>query len=858
MTSRTHNRPLSRLFRPETPLSPSMSERIAALDATSAEQLAALALADAEDAVRAAAIERLPYGESLRALAGLRPSATPSPEFAPLAQQRLASLIDEQAIPWARVRADSENTWALVQVAELCSDPAYLEQAMASLEDPQQLITLVLEGASLRLRQLAAQRIEEREDLNRLLKQLHGKEKSVYRILKDKRDALRAEAQKATHVEQDIRTIYTSLEALLSRPYDALFPPALEHFEARWRTFEGQAQPWARERVQVAIDRCRAVLDGQLREAEEHAARLAEHSARQAAQQRAREEADAQAAEAARARSEAETLAAAEAEELRQAEAKALAERRAAEALAFRQIATLMARAHGALRAGHTGPAAGLRRAIEEKCATAPALPTSLARGLQELDAKLHTLKEWKDYAVSPKRAELIAEMEALAGSSESPKKLAERIKDLRAQWKTISQGVVVDSEADWQRFNQAALIAYEPCRAYFEAQSRLRAENVDKRQHVLERLLAFESKHNGEHPDWRAIGAVLYEAPMEWRRIGPVDRRAVRALEEQFDASLARLRGRLESRHAQNAADKRALIERARGLLGKADGREAAEGAKALQQHWREIGPASRDEEGSLWNEFREQCDNVFKKRQQAFAEHAAGLESHKAQALKLCEDVEQLAAQSGAALLEGAKGMAQWLTAFEALGELPRADARTLQARFNRAVTQCELKVRGQHTQDAAQLFENLIEATQRIHAYGWTVASESAATEGESLKSEAESYIAGVAQWPKGGAALLKEAWAKAEAAGNADLAANESALRLLCIRAEIATERPTPAEDQALRRSYQLQRLVQGMGQGHEPTAFDWDALAREWVCVGPVSPATRSVLLTRFRQCRHKA
>ena len=101
------------------------------------------------------------------------------------------------------------------------------------------MVRLVVDGSSLRLRQLAAQRVDNREDLNHLLKQLQGKDKSVYRILKDKRDALRAEAQQAAHVEQDIRTIYTSLEALLARPYDALFAPALEHFEARWQTLRG-------------------------------------------------------------------------------------------------------------------------------------------------------------------------------------------------------------------------------------------------------------------------------------------------------------------------------------------------------------------------------------------------------------------------------------------------------------------------------------------------------------------------------------------------------------------------------------------------------------------------------------------
>ena len=165
------------------------------------------------------------------------------------------------------------------------------------------------------------------------------------------------------------------------------------------------------------------------------------------------------------------------------------------------------------------------------------------------------------------------------------------------------------------------------------------------------------------------------------------------------------------------------------------------------------------------------------------------------------------------------------------------------------------CESKVRAQRAQDAAQVFESLIEATRRIYAYGWAVANGAAAAERDALKAEAEAFIAGVSQWPKGGAAALKGAWPKAEAASNADGVPNEKALRMLCIRGEIATERSTPAEDQDLRRSYQLQRLVQGMGQGRELTVFDWEASALEWVGIGPVSPATYEPLLTRFRHCR---
>ena len=176
---------------------------------------------------------------------------------------------------------------------------------------------------------------------------------------------------------------------------------------------------------------------------------------------------------------------------------------------------------------------------------------------------------------------ELIAEMEALKGSSESPPRLAERIRDLRAQWKTISQGAQVDADADWQRFNQAAAIAYEPCRIHFEAQAAARAENVARCGQLLARVQRFETAQAHENPDWRLMSEVLHEAPLEWRRVGPVDRSAVRPIKAEFDAALERLRTRLTAWHAQNETRKRALPHaQAQALLAETDSRIATDGA--------------------------------------------------------------------------------------------------------------------------------------------------------------------------------------------------------------------------------------------------------------------------------------
>jgi hypothetical protein len=84
---------------------------------------------------------------------------------------------------------------------------------------------------------------------------------------------------------------------------------------------------------------------------------------------------------------------------------------------------------------------------------------------------------------------------------------------------------------------------------------------------------------------------------------------------------------------------------------------------------------------------------------------------------------------------------------------------------------------------------------------------------------------------------------------------DLAANETALRLLCVRAELIAGIESPAEDLPLRREYQMQRLVASMGRGERAGPGDIDDLALEWIASGPVEAEVYDSLLGRFMRCR---
>jgi hypothetical protein len=153
------------------------------------------------------------------------------------------------------------------------------------------------------------------------------------------------------------------------------------------------------------------------------------------------------------------------------------------------------------------------------------------------------------------------------------------------------------------------------------------------------------------------------------------------------------------------------------------------------------------------------------------------------------------------------------------------------------------------------AERSWTDLLEAANRVRAYRLSVASDADGTERDALRQDAEAYLAGVAQWPRGGLEVLKKELAKDT--GDDDLAAHEDSLRKLCIRAEILTDSATPAEDQGLRREYQMERLVRGMGQGVSTDEVELDVMTFEWIRVGPVEEATYVALLERFKRCRQR-
>jgi hypothetical protein len=770
------------------------------------------------------------------------------------ARQRLAELIDAGEVDFDEFCRGREDQPVTLAIAALCRESNRLEPLLGRMEDAA-LARLATDGPSSRVRQAAAERIDDPTRLHDLLPRVRGKDKSVYRIIKRKCDFLLEEQRKAEAIAQEAKSVCESLERHAQRPYDALYGATVDALTARWQALPAAVDESVRLRAQQAIAKCGTTLEAH---ASEVAARAAESAAAQVAREernRAIEAEQAALREADVAKAEADARAAEAAAAAREAQAQAEAERHAAMTQAQREVGSLIRLSTAALQRGDSRKAARFRASLEEVMQSAPPLPPYLARSLQQLDERLNELRQWKDYAVAPKRIELIEEMEALIGVDEDPETLAEHVRALQQEWRTINKGIAVDAASnEAERFQQAFQAAFKPCQAHFAAQAAVRREHLEARRQVVERLKAFEASLQAESPDYGFIQQVLREAPQEWRSHFPVDRDAGRPVEKEFNAVLDRLRAHLNGWFENNKADRQALIALARRLTATEDTTQAIEEVKRLQVRWKESGPVARDQHQALWEEFRSLCDAVFDRRQQAQAQYSAALEAAKAQVLMLCEQVERAAAD--AAVLEKASAHAQvreWNSAFDAIGELPRNESRSLRERFDRALGKFEAALAQQDQRNAAAGESNLFDAARRIRAYERAAMRGAPEDERTALGSAAEEFIASVARWPKGSLQALKQALLRASTIDGNE-GAREKSLRRLCIRAEILASAPTPPEDAALRSDYEMRLLMEGLGQARQADDRDWDTMRLEWISIGAITPAVHDELEQRFRSC----
>lgn len=461
-------------------------------------------------------------------------------------------------------------------------------------------------------------------------------------------------------------------------------------------------------------------------------------------------------------------------------------------------------------------------------------LPDQLGERYRQLSEQLKELKDWHGFATRPKREALCDQMEALKDESVlHPAEKARAIKELQDAWKALGPSDSIQDQKLWARFSAAADVAFAPCAEYFGEQREQRENNLRVREEICAQLEAFVAGIDWEQCDWKGTQKILDRAKQEWRSLNEVPRSRQKKLQARFDDVMEEITRRVREEEQRNHDIKSDLIAQVRALVASEEiaVAERIQRTKQIQNQWRQVGITQRRRDQKLWKAFRTQCDQVFELRETEAREQRANADKLLAAAreainvLRVLTDADDVTPTHINAQRDAVKALRIEDKAI--MGALAKETRRAHQVIEQRA---------------HASARERLSEAKRKSHLCEQV---ELGVMDREAALSAWESEVA-------------LEPHVEALLCDRRDgqiMASNESAQRL-CVRMEILAGLESPADAQALRLEYQVDRLNRELSQGQKETrgvTEQAEALLLDWFA----TPLSDEPLKQRFEHATLK-
>ena len=234
-----------------------LEQRLAELPTLSTEALTLIIEGDDPESLRIAAVAHLVDSLVLTALA----VANDSLKLQQAAKIRIASLIDDGSIVVDEFSRRDMDSLVQLSIVGFCEKPDVLTQVLSTHTDEAFLYQVAIEGVPARLRELAAAKIEDANQLKQLLKDTRGKDKLVYKIVKDKCDQLRDQEKQTEQIQADIGDLCERLEAHSKRPFDKQFVGRATRMIAAWADLESASSEPLKSQSQLAIALCQQTIE---------------------------------------------------------------------------------------------------------------------------------------------------------------------------------------------------------------------------------------------------------------------------------------------------------------------------------------------------------------------------------------------------------------------------------------------------------------------------------------------------------------------------------------------------------------------------------------------------------------------
>ncbi len=513
---------------------------------------------------------------------------------------------------------------------------------------------------------------------------------------------------------------------------------------------------------------------------------------------------------------------------------------------------SILAQAETAIDEGH------LKRAHEQLAMLPKPLPRELRSSEHRIHQKFNELKRWLHWSNNTQRDELIDQLEHALTQSMHPDALTALAQEAKQRWRSLETTEQLNTEEarpvaphkQWRRFNQALANIREATQPAREHRQHYQSENWTALQGFIDKTKAALSEATeGTQRDTKAMLDHLKTARAAIRRLNDLSPKKRAQAADALKGLMSDLSAEIESGFADIEAQKRKLVAQAEQLAHEKDPSTAIETAKALQAKWRAIGSGRRASDQTLWKAFRTPIDPLFAELKQASETERAERRAHEEQLTRLITEIEALVKTGD---WENSEPKATWTRLSDQwqneTQRPPKLETRFTQAKaqIEKHIAELKLRAKSQAKQGIWQWAEAIQQAANESspeHLAKITPPPKPAGTDLDAVWQTLDTTLKSLQ-----GDSLSLDAWQN-------NMAMHDQQARQVVVELEFLSGLETPAEDEAIKKAFQVQRLNERLNQRGQGASLSEDLSQRNlrWHQSIPMSSAAYALLRPRFER-----
>ena len=266
------------------------------------------------------------------------------------------------------------------------------------------------------------------------------------------------------------------------------------------------------------------------------------------------------------------------------------------------------------------------------------------------------------------------------------------QLQELHQQYREIGPVAKELREEIWARFKAASTVINKKHQQHFESLRQQEETNLARKTELCEKVEVIGKEENNTANDWEKRTKEIMEIQAEWKTIGFAPQKMNVKIFERFRAACddffnrkAEFFKQLKERLAENAAKKKALVEKAQALCDSTEWKSTSDKLIALQKEWKTIGTTQKKIGDQLWNDFLTACNKFFEARNAANAGTRNEEHANLAKKRGIIEQLKALAEEAGDNLQEKVQ---QLIAEYKAVGHVPFKEKDKVYTEFHEIV--------------------------------------------------------------------------------------------------------------------------------------------------------------------------